>query len=229
MRTFEDRRDAGRRLAEALAANRSDAVVLGLARGGVPVGYEVAHALGLPLDALIVRKLGVPGYEELAMGAVASGGARVVDRRIVELAGIDDAEVEAVIEREQREVARREAVLRGGRPPADVAGLTAILVDDGLATGSTMLVAVRATRARGPAAIVVAVPVGAPEVCERLRGEADEVVCLVTPQRLGAVGLWYEDFAQLSDDEVREMLERAARESWVRAEVTASAEGSPAM
>jgi len=216
MAMFRDRVDAGQRLAAALAkyANEADVLVLALPRGGVPVGYEVARRLGAPLDVLVVRKLGVPGHEELAMGAIASGGAQVIDRDIVAMIGVADDILEHVIERETRELERRERVFRGerGATPLDVEGKTVVLVDDGLATGSTMLAAVQGLRTRGPRRIVVAVPVGSPETCAAFRPHVDEIVCLATPQPFYAVGLWYDDFAQTSDDEVRELLDRAARE-----------------
>lgn len=211
MARFADRAEAGRRLAAALAryASRPDVVVLGLPRGGVPVAFEVAQALGAPLDVFVVRKLGVPGREELAMGAVASGGVRVVNEDVVETLRIPPTVIEQVAAREERELARRERLYRGGRPTLALAGKTAILVDDGLATGSTMRAAIAAARRLDPAAVVVAVPVGSPDVCADLRSLADEVVCVETPPFLYAVGLWYRDFTQVSDDEVRELLARA--------------------
>jgi predicted phosphoribosyltransferase len=213
MQQFTDRRDAGRQLASALDAyaGRQDVVVLALPRGGVPVGYEIARALGVPLDVLVVRKLGVPGQPELAMGAIASGGIRVIDRRIVDSIGIPDRVVEAASERERAELERRERAFRGDRPPRDIHGCIAIVVDDGLATGSTMRAALDAVRTRGPARVVCAVPVAPPETCAALRKHADEMICLVTPPDMYAVGLWYEDFAQTEDDEVRALLEAAAQ------------------
>jgi erythromycin esterase-like protein/predicted phosphoribosyltransferase len=205
---FRDRREAGRLLADKLTAyaGRPDVIVLALPRGGVPVGYEVARALGAPLDVFVVRKLGVPGYEELAMGAVATGGVRVLNDQIVERLRIPDYVIDAVAAREEQELRRREILYRGGRPPPDIHGRTVILVDDGLATGSTMLAAIKALRQQQPARIVVAVPVASSDTCERLQPEADEVICAVTPEPFYAVGHWYEDFSQTTDDEVRALL-----------------------
>lgn len=210
-RPFRHRSAAGRVLAARVAhyADRPDVLVLGLPRGGVPVAYEVAQALGAPLDVFLVRKLGAPGHEELAMGAVASGGVRVLNERVVRGLDIADAVIDAVAAREEQELRRRERVYRGDRPPPDVRGRTVILVDDGLATGATMLAAIRALRLQAPARIVVAVPTGSPDTCEQLRGESDEVICAITPQPFSAVGLWYDDFAQTSDDEVRALLARS--------------------
>jgi erythromycin esterase-like protein/predicted phosphoribosyltransferase len=207
-RPFRDRREAGRHLASKLAAyaNRSDVLVLGLARGGVPVAYEVAHALAAPLDVFIVRKLGVPGYEELAMGAIATGGVRVLNNQLVERLGIPEYLIEVVAAREQEELRRRERLYRGGLPPLDARGRTVILVDDGLATGTTMQAAIKALKQQDPARIVVAVPIASRETCEELKAEADDVICAVTPEPFHAVGLWYEDFAQTTDEEVRELL-----------------------
>ena len=207
---FRNRTDAGRRLAEKLTpyANRPDVLVLALPRGGVPVGCEVARALGVPLDVFLVRKLGVPGYEELAMGAVATGGIRVVNDEIVRGLGISEHEIDAVVARELPELARRERLYRGDRPPPDVAGRTVILVDDGLATGATMRAAIHALRQQRPAGIVVAVPTASPDTSETLKTEADDVVCDMTPEPFFAVGHWYEDFTQTTDDEVRELLAR---------------------
>ena len=209
---FRNRREAGRKLAEKLAAyaNRPDVLVLALPRGGVPVAYEVARALGAPLDVFVVRKLGVPGYEELAMGAIATGEVRVLNDDLVVRLGIPEYLIDAVTAREQEELKRRERLYRGGRPVPDVRDRTVILVDDGLATGSTMLAAVRALRQLQPARIVVAVPVAAADTCRALGAEADEVVCAVTPEPFRAVGLWYEDFSQTTDEEVRDLLTRAA-------------------
>jgi len=210
-RRFRDRTEAGRRLAERLTAyaDRPDVLVLALPRGGVPVAYEVARALRAPLDVFLVRKLGVPGYEELAMGAVATGGVRVLNDQIVAGLRIPDHVIEAVAEAEQRELARRERVYRGDRPPPDVRHRTVILVDDGLATGATMQAAIKALRALPPARIVVAVPTGSPETCEQLKAQADDVICAITPEPFHAVGLWYEDFTQTTDEEVRDLLARA--------------------
>src|SRR6195256_2824836 len=181
---FRDRREAGRLLAEKLApyANRPDVLVLALPRGGVPVAYEVARALGAPLDVFVVRKLGVPGYEELAMGAVATGGVRVLNDQIVDRLGIPDHLIDAVAAREQQELSRRERLYRGGRPPPSVRDRTVILVDDGLATGATMLAAIEALRQLQPARIVVAVPTAAPDTCEKFRATVDEVICAITPE-----------------------------------------------
>ncbi len=211
---FRDRFHAGQALAAALesSAGRPDLLVLALPRGGVPVAYEVARALPAPLDVFLVRKLGVPGHEELAMGAIASGGVRVVNDDVVSMLGIPEAALEAAAERERGELRRREAAYRDDRPPPEVRGRTLILVDDGLATGSTMRAAARAVRALGPASVTVAVPVAAAEVCQELRREVDRVVCLATPEPFQAVGLWYADFSETSDAEVRELLARAADE-----------------
>ena len=210
---YKDRFDAGRRLASMLSAyaQRPDLVVLALPRGGVPVGFEVAMALGAPLDVFVVRKLGVPGHEELAMGAIASGGVRVVDRNVMQLADVGEAELQRITAIEQRELERRERQYRGDRAFPDLRTKVVILTDDGLATGSTMRAAVAALRQEGPSKVVVAVPVAAPDVCESFRSVADEIVCAATPTPFHAVGLWYEDFTQTSDDEVRDLLERAQR------------------
>jgi putative phosphoribosyl transferase len=211
-RRFRDRTEAGRLLAERLRkyAGRDDVVVLALPRGGVPVAYEVAKALGAPLGVFVVRKLGVPGYEEIAMGAIASGGIIVLDERLVESLGIDEALLERVIAAEARELERREAAYSTGREPPELAGRTVILVDDGLATGATMRAAALAVRRLDPAKIVVAVPVAAEETCDQFRDGVDEIVCEVTPRPFRAVGLWYDDFSQTTDEEVRELVGRAA-------------------
>jgi predicted phosphoribosyltransferase len=211
---FRDRSHAGRVLAELLAryAGRPDVVVLALPRGGVPVGAEVARALGAPLDVFLVRKLGVPGREELAMGAVAAGGVLVVNDEVVSRLDIPAAVLEEVAAEERQELDRRAEAYRGGRPAPDLRGKTVILVDDGLATGSTMRAAVAAVRRLGPAAVVVAVPVGAAETCAEFRGAADDVVCAETPEPFFAVGSWYEDFQQTTDEEVRELLARSRPE-----------------
>lgn len=209
---FRDRHQAGRALAEQLEQyrGRADLLVLALPRGGVAVGFEVAHALQAPLDIFVVRKLGFPGHEEYAMGAIASGGVRVMNP----LPGttVSPKAMEAVIAREQAELVRRERLYRGDRPPVSIRGRTVIVVDDGLATGSTMRAAVLAIRQQQPARLVVGVPVGAAETCEQLRTEADEVVCCATPYPFRAVGLWYREFPQATDDEVHELLEEARRE-----------------
>jgi predicted phosphoribosyltransferase len=210
---FQDRFEAGRLLASKLRsfANRPDTVVLALPRGGVPVGFEVANALNVPLDVFVVRKLGVPGHEELAMGAIASGGIRVLNEDVVRTAGIPDEVIDAVTTEEERELERRERDYREGRPPVDVQGRTVILVDDGLATGSSMRVAVLALRRKRPAQIVVAVPVGAPTTCAEFESEVDQTVCAVTPEPFQSVGQWYWDFSQTSDAEVCDLLRQAAR------------------
>lgn len=187
-------------------AGRDDVIVLALPRGGVPVGYEVAKHLGVPLDVFVVRKLGVPGYEELAMGALASGGLLVLDPAVVRGLGIDQGQIERTIGEELRELGRREAAFRGDRPPPDLEGKTVILVDDGVATGSTMRAAALAVREPKPARIVVAVPVAAPETCAQFEDTVDEVVCGLTPSPFHAVGAWYEDFTQTTDEEVRRLL-----------------------
>lgn len=210
-RFFIDRREAGRALAQKLAAyaGRSDVLVLALPRGGVPVAYEVAEALNAPLDLFLVRKLGVPGFEELAMGALATGGARVLNEEVIQELGIPDYIIDQVAAREQEELRRRETAYRGRRASPQVRGKTVILVDDGLATGSTMRAAVLALRQQQPAHIIVAVPVGAASTCEAFRAETDETICVITPEPLIAVGYWYQDFTQTTDEEVRDLLRRA--------------------
>jgi predicted phosphoribosyltransferase len=204
-REFADRADAGRRLAERLGAyaGRGDVIVLGLPRGGVPVAAEVARSLPAPLDVCVVRKLGVPGDEELALGAIAAGGVLVLNDRVVSGLHLSDEAIAAVAAVERAELRRREQAYRGERPPADLAGRTVIVVDDGLATGATMRAAVRAVRMRAPARVVVAVPVAAPETCAALGPEVDEVVCALRPSDFRSVGGWYDDFAPTTDDEVR--------------------------
>jgi putative phosphoribosyl transferase len=210
---YRDRHDAGRTLAAQLSryAGRGDVKVFALPRGGVPVGYEVARALGAPLDVFVVRKLGLPGNEELAIGAIAPGGVRVLDGDLLSAVDVSEAEIAAVVDREQRELARREHDYRGGRPLPDVKDGIAIVVDDGLATGATMRAAVLGLRRLSPARVVVAAPVGSQATCRALAAEADEVVCAAAPEPFDAVGLWYDDFAQTTDDEVRRLLEEAAR------------------
>src|SRR3979411_2170298 len=205
---FRDRREAGRLLAAKLAdyANRPDVIVLALPRGGVPVAYEVATALDVPLDVFVVRKLGVPGYEELAMGAVATGGVRVLNDQLVERLGIPESLIDAVAARERQELARRERLYRGNRPPPDVRGRTVILVDSGRATGATMYAAIEALRQQNPARIVVAVPTASPETCEEMKARADDVICAITPEPFEAVGRWYQDFSQTTDEEVGALL-----------------------
>ena len=213
-RTFRDRANAGRQLAERLNnyANRDDVIVLALPRGGVPVGYEVAKRLHVPLDVFVVRKLGVPGYEELALGAIASGGVRVLNQDVVRILPDADQIVEAVTANELMEMERRERAYRDDRPPLDMRARTVVLIDDGLATGATMHAAVQALREQEPAKIVVAVPVCAPETCREIQKVADETVWLFAPEWFHGVGQFYDDFSQTSDDEVRRLLAEAARE-----------------
>jgi putative phosphoribosyl transferase len=208
---FRDRGDAGRQLALALRAyaHGADLVVLALPRGGVPVGFEVAMALAAPLEVFVVRKLGVPWHDELAMGAIASGGVRILDHEIIRAARVTEDDIERVTAVEQVELERREQLYRGDRPFPDVRGRTVILVDDGLATGSTMLAAVEAIRMEEPARIVVAVPVASPDTCRAFREIVDEMVCVETPDPFQAVGLWYLDFSQTTDEEVHELLDRS--------------------
>jgi predicted phosphoribosyltransferase len=198
-------------LAQKLAAyaDDPDVIVLALPRGGVPVGYEVANALNAPLDVFLVRKLGVPEHEEYAMGAIASGGVRVLNDEVVRALGLPQSAIDAVAAREAQELQRREMLYRGTREPPDVRGKTVILVDDGLATGATMYAAIKALRALQPARIVVAVPVAAPDTCTEMRSLADDVICAITPEPFRAVGLWYQDFSQTRDEEVTELLARA--------------------
>jgi predicted phosphoribosyltransferase len=211
-RRFHDRHEAGQVLARALQqyAGRDDLLVLALPRGGVPVAYEVARALRAPLDVFVVRKLGVPGQEELAMGAIATGNVRVLNDDVVHVLGIPPSAIDAAAERERHELARRERAYRGDRPPPTVAGRVVILVDDGLATGATMRAAVAALRVQHPARVVIAVPTAAPSTCAEFRSEVDDIVCAMMPEPFHAVGLWYEDFTQTTDEEVHELLERAA-------------------
>jgi len=209
---FRDRSEAGRFLADKLSeyTDRRDVIVLGLPRGGIPVAYEVAQKLHAPLDVFTVRKLGVPGHEELAMGAIASGGVRVLNHDVLSYIRIPDEEIDRVAANELRELERRERLYRGARPPLEVRDLIVIVVDDGLATGSTMRAAVKALRQKGPKQIVVAAPVGARETCDSFKDEVDVVcVCALTPEPFQAVGLWYADFEQTTDDEVRNLLTRA--------------------
>jgi putative phosphoribosyl transferase len=208
---FRNRAEAGRVLAYHLTgyANRPDTLVLALPRGGVPVAYDVARALNAPLDVFLVRKLGVPGHEELALGAIASGGVRVLNDDVVATFGLTADEIERVAAREAQEIARRERAYRGDRPRQTVHDKIVILIDDGLATGATMRAAARAIRSQGPAKLVVAVPVGASSTCDAFRDEADEIVCAVTPEPFHAVGLWYRDFSQVTDVEVRTLLAQA--------------------
>src|SRR5438552_12002260 len=212
-RAFANREEAGRQLAEKVDkySGRDDVIVLGLPRGGVPVAYEVAKRLRAPLDVFIVRKLGVPGFEELAAGAIASGGVRVLNEEVMRAIPYADEAIEAVTVRETAELERREQIYRQGRPPPELRDRVVILVDDGLATGATMRAAVKALRQRGAAKIVVAVPVGPPDTCREFEDEADEVICASAPEFFQAVGQYYEDFSQTSDEEVRELLARAAQ------------------
>ena len=210
---FQDRFEAGRVLGSRLSqfAHRNDVIVLGLPRGGIPVAFEVARALNAPLDVFVVRKLGVPGFEELAAGAIASGGVRVLNEDVVRALPNADQLIESVTEKETVELERREQTYRDGRPAPELRDRVVILVDDGLATGATMRAAVAALRQRGVAKIVVAAPVGAPDTCRELEQEADETICAITPEFFQAVGQYYEDFSQTSDEEVRELLSRAAQ------------------
>jgi putative phosphoribosyl transferase len=214
MRLYRDRIEAGQVLATRLMkyADRPDVIVLALPRGGVPVAFEVAKALHAPLDVFVVRKLGVPGHEELAMGAIATGDVRVINLEVVRMLNIPDAVIDAVAAREQQELLRREQLYRDDRPPPDVTGRIVILVDDGLATGSTMRAAVTALGQQHPARIVVAVPVAAPSTCEEFEAEVDEIVCGQTPEPFYGVGYWYEDFSQTSDKEVHDLLAQAEQE-----------------
>jgi putative phosphoribosyl transferase len=216
LRRFRDRTEAGRLLAEQLKeyANRSDVLTLALPRGGVPVGYEIARALNAPLDVLIVRKLGAPGQEELAMGAIASGGVRIMNEDALPFLSLTEEEIERIVAREESELERREKLYRGDCPAPDAHGKIVILVDDGIATGASMRSAVEAIKQQQPAKLIVAAPVAARSTCDEFNREADHetCVCLETPEPFFAVGLWYEDFAQTTDDEVRELLARAARE-----------------
>src|SRR5437762_10214473 len=213
-RAFANRTEGGRLLAEKLArySNRDDVIVLGLPRGGVPVAYEVAKRLRAPLDVFIVRKLGVPGFEELAAGAIASGGVRVLNEDVMRAIPHADETIEAVTARETAELERREHEYRAGRPAPELRDSVVILIDDGLATGATMRAAVKALRQRGAAKIVVAVPVGPPDTCREIEQEADETICLSTPPFFQAVGQYYEDFSQTSDEHVRELLSQAAQD-----------------
>ena len=213
-RAFANRTEAGRLLAEKLVnyAGRADVIVLGLPRGGVPVAFEVAQRLGALLDVFIVRKLGVPGFEELAAGAIASGGVRVLNEDVMRAIPHADEAINAITARETAELERREQIYREGRPPPELRDRIVILVDDGLATGATMRAAVKALRERGAAKIVVAVPVGPPDTCHELEERADETICLSTPEFFQAVGQYYEDFSQASDEDVRELLGQAAQE-----------------
>jgi putative phosphoribosyl transferase len=214
MSLFTNRIEAGRALAQQVKSSvkETNILVLALPRGGVPVGFEVARALHADLDVFLVRKLGMPGEEELAIGAIASGGVRVLNQELIQYLRVPESVIEEITQREQRELERRERLYRDGRPPLPVNGRTAILVDDGLATGASMLAASRALRPQGARRILVAVPVAAHQTCGELGKEVDEIICTATPHPFGAVGIWYEDFSQTTDEEVRELLEQAARE-----------------
>jgi len=214
MTAFKDRRDAGRKLAQKLSAyaGRPNVLILALPRGGVPVAYEVARALNAPLDVFIVRKLGLPGREELAIGAIASGGVRVLNNDILRMLSVPEEVINFVVKRETQELQRRERLYRGDQPSPDVRDRTVILIDDGLATGASMRAAVAGLRAQHLAQIVIAVPTAAPEACDAFQGEVDEVICAITPELFYGVGRWYEDFSQVSDEEVRVLLEQANRE-----------------
>ena len=213
MMRFRNRVEAGQQLAQRLTkyANRSNVLVLALPRGGVPVGYEVAQALKAPLDVFVVRKLGVPGHEELAMGAIASGGVRVLNGDVVEGLQIPNDVIDAVAERELRELERRERAYRDDRPAPEVQGRTVILVDDGIATGSTMKAAIEALRQLEASRIVVATPTAASSTVREMRRDVDEMVAVMTPADFSGVGQWYEDFSQTTDEEVRDLLESASR------------------
>jgi predicted phosphoribosyltransferase len=214
MKRFPNRRDAGRELAQELLKykSRSDVIVLALPRGGVPVAYEVARALQVPLDIWIVRKLGLPGQEELAIGAIASGGVRILNHDIIQAVGLRKSMIDKVTEQELEELKRREQQYRGNRSPIDVQDRTIILIDDGLATGASMLAAVRGLRTQNPARIIVAVPAAAPQALEILRAEVDEAVFVIAPYDFKGVGNWYEDFSQTTDEEVQWLLAEAERQ-----------------
>ncbi|MEZ4622990.1 MAG: phosphoribosyltransferase [Caldilineaceae bacterium] len=222
MRLFRNRTDAGHQLAKVLAPYtyadgkppsqhniQSDVIVLGLARGGVPVAYEIAHILHRPLGVMLVRKLGVPGHEELAMGAVASGNVRILNEDVIQSLAIPDSVIENAIEVQLQEIARREAIFGAGLTSADVAGKTVILADDGVATGATMRAAIAALRAQQPARIVVAIGVAPPDVCQSMASLVDEFICLLRPRGFWSVGMWYEDFSQLTDEDVRALFRSA--------------------
>ena len=211
---FRDRTDAGQFLSTKLMAyaNREDVLVLALPRGGVPVAFEVAKAINAPLDVFLVRKLGVPGNKELAMGAIATGDVLVLNEEVIKALDVPRVEIDLVTAKEKQELERRERIYRGDYPPPDVQGYTVILIDDGLATGSTMRAAVVALRKQTPGRIVIAVPIAAESTCNEFRSEVDEVICAVTPQPFLSVGTWYENFLQITDDDVREILKRARHE-----------------
>lgn len=225
---FGDRVDAGRRLADKLKAyaKREDVIVLGIPRGGVPVASEVATALDAPLDVFVSRKLGVPGQEELAFGAVATGGVRVLDQELIDAVGISKEEIEQITQRVRAEVERRERVYRGSRPPLELQGKTVVLIDDGIATGASMRAAINALRQMKPARIVVAVPVAPLSTCHRLRSEVDELVCVHMPESFYAIGQFYADFSQVADEEVTDLIRRAAQRAVPRGAQTERAEGT---
>lgn len=215
---FADRREAGRQLAEQVGAkvDPDQSIILGLPRGGVPVAYEIAKTVGAPLDVLLVRKLGVPWQPELAFGAVSTGGVIVYNDQVVRLAGLSNQEIDEVVARERSELERREQAYRGVRPPLDVEGKTAVVVDDGIATGATVRAGLQALERLGAARRIVACPVAPPETVELLRREADDVICLQTPVDLRAIGLWYQDFSPVEDEEVQRLLAEAAGGSGAR-------------
>ena len=213
MELFQNRREAGKILAKRLLkyADRSDVIILALPRGGIPIAYEIALAMKAPLDVVIVRKLGLPGREELAIGAIASGGVQIMNQDIVQMLGIDAATISSVLEQELQELERREENYRGSRPAPELRDRTVIVVDDGLATGASMRAAVMGLRAQSPAQIVVAVPAAAPQAIELLEPEVDEMICMISPDPFEGVGKWYKDFAQMTDEEVRSLVEDADR------------------
>ncbi|EEF61155.1 phosphoribosyltransferase [Pedosphaera parvula] len=215
---FQDRYEAGQFLAAKLTQFNDDpsVLVLALPRGGVPVAYEVARLLNAPMDVFLVRKMGVPGYEELAMGAVASGGVRVLNDEVIQRLGISERMIEAMAQEKLQELERRELIYRGNREAIPIEGRTVILVDDGLATGASMRAAVHAVRKRGPKSVNIAVPIGSADTCIQLRNEADTVICALTPEPFYAVGAWYSDFIQIPDGEVSRLLDHAAHERRVR-------------
>jgi putative phosphoribosyl transferase len=215
---FQDRSDAGRQLAKKLLhhANDPSLLVLALPRGGVPVAFEIVQELNAPLDIFLVRKLGVPGYEELAMGAIASGGVRVLNEELIERLNIPESAVEAITREETQELERAEQSFRGNREPAAIEGRTVILVDDGLATGASMRAAVRALRQKNPACIAVAVPIGSPDTCDQFRSEVEELICAETPEPFFAVGTWYANFLPTTNEEVKRLIDHAAHERRVR-------------
>jgi putative phosphoribosyl transferase len=214
MATFKDRKEAGRKLAQKLSAyiGRPNRLILALPRGGVPVAYEVALALSVPLDIFMVRKLGLPGREELAIGAIASGGIRVLNSDIIRMLSVPEEVINFVVRRELQELQRREKLYRGDRPSPEVRDRTIILIDDGLAAGASMRAAVAGLRTQHPARIIVAVPVAAPETCDAVQSEVDEIICAITPEPFYGVSRWYEDFSQVTDEEVRILLETANRQ-----------------